>query len=86
MKKIRVMLFGGLLVTSFLSSCVVGHQHYVTGNPIGTKKAVIKSSTFKPRPDFQDCAKSVNISKIGSIDITSRMFIIPFEKTVITGE
>ena len=75
------------LLTFGLSSCVIYESHTVTGNPIGTKKGVAKSKIFK-KPDvgMATAAKNGKITKIGSVDTRTTIFIIPFFKTVVTGE
>lgn len=70
------------------SSCVAFQSHTVTGNPIGTKKGVVKANAFNSNADYtiRAAAKKANINKIGSVDTKVTMFIIPFYKTVVTGE
>jgi hypothetical protein len=87
MRKIQSLL-AALVITVGLSSCVVYETHTVTGNPIGTKKGVAKASAFKPNADYtmRTAAKKGNISKIGSVDTRVTVFIVPFYKTVVTGE
>jgi len=87
MKKIQ-NLVAVLAITVGLSSCVVYETHTITGNPIGTKKGVAKASAFKPDADYtmRTAAKKAKISKIGSVDTRVTVFIVPFYKTVVTGE
>lgn len=87
MKKIQNTVVA-LTIALGLSSCVVYETHTVTGNPIGTKKGVAKASAFSSNADFtmRTAAKKANIDKIGSVDTRVKVFIIPFYKTVVTGE
>lgn len=87
MKKITNLFFIGFMVLA-MSSCVVYQTHTVTGNPIGTKKGVVKASAFKKNATYtmQAAAAAGKITKIGSVDTKVTMFIFPFYKTVVTGE
>lgn len=87
MKNIKNLFMIGLL-TIGMSSCVVYETHTVTGNPIGTKRGVAKASAFKPNAVYtmQAAAKKGKITKIGSVDTRVTVFIVPFYKTVVTGE
>lgn len=87
MKKIQ-KLIAALAITVGLSSCVVYETHTVTGNPIGTKRGVAKASAFSPSADYtmRTAAKKGKINKIGSVDTRVTVFIVPFYKTVVTGE
>jgi len=88
MKKIKLIAFGFALSLG-MSSCVVDQVHSVTGNPIGTKVGVAKGTMFM-NPNFdismQAAAKNGGINKIGSVEIKTTIFIIPFYKTTVTGE
>jgi hypothetical protein len=87
MKNLKTILIGCALAIG-MSSCVVHQTHTVTGNPIGTKKGVAKANAFNPDADFtiRTAAKKGKIDKIGSVDTKVTVFIIPFYKTVVTGE
>lgn len=87
MRKIRISL-AALVIVFGLSSCVVYETHTVTGNPIGTKKGVAKASAFSSNADYtmRTAAKKGKINKIGSVDTRVTVFIVPFYKTVVTGE
>jgi len=87
MKKLKLALCAAILAMGF-SSCVVYQTHTVTGNPIGTKKAVVKANAFNSDAKYtiQAAAKKGKIDKIGSVDTKVTVFIIPFYKTVVTGE
>lgn len=84
MKKLTLMA----AVIFSLSSCVVYESHTVTGNPIGTKKGVAKGGAFSKDKDFTmaTAAKKEKIDKIGSVDTKVTVFIVPFYKTVVSGE
>ncbi len=84
MKKLTLMA----AVIFSLSSCVVYESHTVTGNPIGTKRGVSKVGAFSKDKDFTmaGAAKKGNIDKIGSVDTKVTVFILPFYKTIVTGE
>ena len=88
MKKIKSLLIGAILIAG-ISSCVVDQVHTVTGNPMGSKVGVAKGTMFM-NPNFdvsmQAAAKNGGINKIGSVDIKTTIFIIPFYKTTVTGE
>ncbi|MCP4520144.1 MAG: hypothetical protein GY827_00340 [Cytophagales bacterium] len=85
--KLTSLLLGGLLMAS-ATSCVVSYEHQVTGNPVGTKKAVVKSNGFKANNDYsiRKAAKKAGINKIATIDIKTSVFIVPFYKIIVTGE
>ena len=88
MNKLTKIAFAFSLVFG-LSSCVIYETHTVTGNPIGTKKGVAKAHGFQKNADYtmRTAAKKGDIQKIGSVDTKVTMFvIIPFYKTVVTGE
>lgn len=87
MKRIQKIVALATLVFG-LSSCVVYETHSVTGNPIGTKKTVVKASAFSKNANFtmQAAAKKGKIDKIGSVDTRVTVFIVPFYRTVVTGE
>lgn len=71
-----------------LSSCVISESHTVTGNPIGTKKGVVKNKAKDTKIDVsvRAAAKKGGITKIGSVDTrTTQFFSIKYE-TVVTGE
>ncbi len=84
MKKLTLLA----AVVFSLSSCVVYESHTVTGNPIGTKRGVSKVGAFSKNKDFTmaTTAKKAKIDKIGSVDTKLTYFILPFYKTVVTGE
>ena len=86
MKKMKTLAVLALMTFGF-SSCVVYESHTVTGNPIGTKKGVAKSKIFGNQDiSMKAAAKNGKISKIGSVDIKTTVFILPFIKTTVTGE
>lgn len=85
--KLTSLLLGGFLLAS-ATSCVVSLEHQITGNPVGTKKGVVKSNAFKANNDYsiRKAAKKAGIDKIATIDIKTSVFIIPFYKITVTGE
>ncbi len=85
--KITSLVLGGLLLAS-ATSCVVGYEHQITGNPVGTKKGVVKSNAFKMNNDYsiRKAAKKAGINKIATVDIKTSVFIVPFYKITVTGE
>ncbi len=87
MRKLINLFFVGFLLLA-MSSCVVYETHTVTGNPIGTKKGVVKANAFQKNANYtmQAAAKKGKINKIGSVDTRVTVFIFPFYKTVVTGE
>ncbi|MBL4709876.1 MAG: hypothetical protein JKY48_15700 [Flavobacteriales bacterium] len=86
MKKMKALVAVSLMVFG-LSSCVVYETHSVTGNPIGTKKGVAKTKLFgNSDVTMRTAAKNGKITKIGSVDTKTTVFILPFSKTVVTGE
>jgi hypothetical protein len=83
----RKQFFSLVLLTALgLSSCTVYRHTEVTGNPVGTKQGVARGSIFNPDISLQTAAKNGNITKIGSVEVTYKTFILPFYKTVVTGE
>jgi hypothetical protein len=85
MNKIKFLtVVGGLF---FLNSCV-SSTYMVTDNPIGTKKGIAKLSLFGVDQDIslEKACKNGNITKIGTVEVRTTYFVIPFVKTIVTGE
>lgn len=85
MKKIKFLTLSvGFLM---LSSCVTS-TYMVTDNPVGTKKGVAKLSLFGVDKDIslEKACKNGEITKIGTVEVRTTYFIIPFVKTTVTGE
>ncbi len=85
MKKIKFLTLSvGFLM---LSSCVTS-TYMVTDNPVGTKKGVAKLSLFGADKDIslEKACKNGEITKIGTVEVRTTYFIIPFVKTTVTGE
>ena len=70
-----------------LSSCVTS-TYMVTDNPVGTKKGEAKLSLFGVDKDIslEKACKNGSITKIGTVEVRTTYFIIPFVKTTVTGE
>ncbi len=83
MKKIA-MLVG---VVALLASCTISRSIQLTGKPIGTKKGVAKSSIIG-NSDFslKKAAKNGNVKTIGAVEVTTKVFILPFITTKVYGE
>jgi len=77
-----------LAISLGLSSCVIYESYTVTGNPIGTKKGVVKSKTGSTKIDvsMKAAAKKGGITKIGSVDTKVTTFLTTKYITVVTGE
>jgi hypothetical protein len=60
----------------------------VTDNPVGTKKGVAKLALFGVDKDIslEKACKNGEITKIGTVEVRTTYFIIPFVKTTVTGE
>ena len=83
---LKKLVFAGI-AGAILSSCTVAATHTATGNPVGTKVGVAKSKIFGDSDhSIQAAAKNGGITKIGSVDIVTKVFIFPITKTVVTGE
>lgn len=85
MKKIKFLTLSvGFLM---LSSCVTS-TYMVTDNPVGTKKGEAKLSLFGVDKDIslEKACKNGAITKIGTVEVRTTYFIIPFVKTTVTGE
>lgn len=78
-------LFG--ISTLLLSSCV-SSTYMVTDNPVGTKTGVANMSIFGVDKDIslEKAASNGKITKIGTVETRTTMFILPFVKTTVTGE
>lgn len=74
-------------VAFLLASCTVERTYQLTGAPIGTKTGVSKSSIIGDS-DFSisTAAKNGKITKIGAVEITTKVFIFPKVITKVYGE
>ncbi len=72
---------------AMLSSCMVSQSYQITGAPIGTKTGKAKSK-FIGNSDTSvlAAAKNGKITKIGAVEITNKVFIIPITTTKVYGE
>jgi NADH:ubiquinone oxidoreductase subunit F (NADH-binding) len=70
-----------------LPSCVQ-QTYMITDNAVGTKTGVAKLRMFGKDKDIsiETAAKNGKITKIGTVEMRVTYFIIPFVKTVVTGE
>jgi hypothetical protein len=85
MRKLKLLtVLGGSI---FFTSCVTS-TYMVTDNPVGTKKGVAKLALFGVDKDIslEAACKNGGITKIGTVEVRTTYFIIPFVKTVVTGE
>ncbi len=85
-KTIKMFLLAGLTGT-FMTSCVTTN-YMVTDNPVGKKVGVAKLGLFAKDKDIslEKAAKNGGITKIGTVEIKTTIFIFPFIKTTVTGE
>ena len=79
-------IYGALAVVPLLlSSCVVYSEHYVTGNPVGTKVGYVKA---KVKRDFAggvaQAARNGQITEIGSVDV--KCYAMGKVRVTVTGE
>lgn len=75
------------LVAFALSSCVVQQSHMITGASVGSKVGIAKTNMFNAGGNtLEAAAKNGGITKIGTVDIKTTVFIIPFFKITVTGE
>ena len=83
----KKLIFSIGIATWLLSSCVVSQTYQITGNPIGTKSGVAKSSAIGTG-DFGIKAAAANgkITKIGAVEITQKVFITIKTITKVYGE
>jgi hypothetical protein len=86
MKLKRALVLCGL--SSLLFSSCVTSTYMVTDNPIGTKTGVAKMSLFGIDKDIslEKAASNGKITKIGTVETRTTIFIVPFVKTTVTGE
>ena len=63
------LILGVGALALFLNSCVIMSTHATTGNPIGTKTGVVKSSLGNSDAGIAAAAKEGKITKIGSVDV-----------------
>jgi hypothetical protein len=87
MKKniLKFALGAGLL--GLLPSCVTS-TYMLTDNAVGSKIGVARFGLFGPDRDMslETAAKNGKITKIGTVEVRTTTFIIPFSKTIVTGE
>ena len=86
-KKLTSFLIGALLLAGSTSFVFV-YEHQITGNPVGSKKGIVKSNALKMNNDYsiRKAAKKAGIQKIATVDIKTSIFIVPFYKIIVTGE
>ncbi len=70
------------------SSCVIQQDAMITGNPVGDKKVVLKSNSFKSDQDvsLKTACEKGNIQKVATVDLKTSVFIIQFQKLIVTGQ
>jgi len=83
----RKLLIAIGITSCMLTSCVVSQTYQITGNPIGTKTGVA-SSNVVGTGDFgiKAAAKNGKITKIGAVEITTKMFLTLKTTTKVYGE
>lgn len=86
MKLKRSMVLLG--ISSLLFSSCVTSTYMVTDNPVGTKTGVARMSLIGIDKDvsLEKAASNGKITKIGTVETRTTMFILPFVKTTVTGE
>lgn len=86
MKKTKLFI-SSIAIAALMSSCVA-NSYMITDNAVGTKKGVAKLGVFGKDKDMsleKACANG-KITKIGTVEVRVTTFIIPFYKTIVTGE
>ncbi len=84
----RTKLFISMLaMTALMSSCVTT-SYMVTDNAVGTKEGVARFKIFAKDKDIslEKAAANGKITKIGTVEVRTTYFILPFVKTTVTGE
>ncbi len=80
-----MLMFVG--AAALFTSCTVSRSIQLTGEPMGTKKGVAKSSILG-NSDFslKKAAKNGNVKTIGAVEVTTKVFVLPFITTKVYGE
>jgi hypothetical protein len=86
MKKTKLFI-SMVAMTALMSSCVTT-SYMVTDNAVGTKEGVAKLKFFAKDKDIslEKAAANGKITKIGTVEVRTTYFIVPFVKTTVTGE
>lgn len=83
MKKILFMAGVAFMFTS----CTISQSYQLTGEPIGTKVGLAKSKIIGDSDtSIKKAAENGKITKIGAVEITTKIFIFPITKTKVYGE
>jgi hypothetical protein len=81
----NLILMMGVVFT--ISSCTVSQTYQITGQPIGTKTGVAKSKIIGDSDtSIRTAAENGKIKVIGAVQMTTKVFFIPFTKTIVYGE
>jgi len=82
----KLLLMG--MIAGGLSSCTVSHTIMVTNNAVGSKVGMIKKSAFSKDVDLslESACKKGKITKVGTVEMKMKFFILPSYKIVVTGE
>jgi len=86
MKKTKLFI-SMVAMTALMSSCVTT-SYMVTDNAVGSKVGVAKLKIFGKDKDItlEKAAANGKITKIGTVEVRTTYFILPFVKTTVTGE
>jgi hypothetical protein len=69
-----------------LGSCTISRTYQLTGEPMGTKVGVAKSKLIGDSDtSIKTAAKKGNITVIGAVEMTTKIFIFPITKTIVYG-
>lgn len=69
-----------------LGSCTISRTYQLTGEPMGTKVGVAKSKIIGDSDtSIKSAAKKGNITVIGAVEMTTKIFIFPITKTIVYG-
>ncbi|MEY4604340.1 MAG: TRL-like protein family [Bacteroidota bacterium] len=69
-----------------LGSCTISRTYQLTGEPLGNKVGVAKSKLIGDSDtSIKTAAKKGNITVIGAVEMTTKIFIFPITKTIVYG-
>lgn len=69
-----------------LGSCTISRTYQLTGEPMGTKVGVAKSKIIGDSDtSIKAAAKKGNITVIGAVEMTTKVFFFPITKTIVYG-
>ena len=81
----KLLFMAGVAIIA--SSCTISQTDQLTGQPIGSKVGVAKSSIIgNSDASVKAAADNGKIAVIGAVEITTKIFIFPVTKTKVYGE